>query len=63
MTNPSRKRPDEAITIPVMIASTPATSTAVVGEPEDTPTTTAAITGASDESGPSTITREGPKIA
>jgi hypothetical protein len=41
----------------------PASATALAGSWPASGRTTAAITAASEESGPSTITRDGPKIA
>jgi hypothetical protein len=60
---PSRARPAATQTMPDTIAIMPATATAHSGLPADSGSTTARITAASDESGPSTRIRLGPKTA
>lgn len=48
---------------PDMIASMAARCTARVGSPRASGATIAAMTAANDESGPRTMTRDGPKMA
>jgi hypothetical protein len=63
-TNPSLPSPSPISIRPTMIDSIPASTTAEVGSWVSTSGAMAArIIGESEESGPSTRTREGPKIA
>ena len=61
--NPKRSRPAATHSTPAMTASMPASATACSGSPAARGMIVAAISGASDESGPRTRIRLGPKIA
>ena len=61
--NPNRARPATMHIPPAKIESTPARAIASSGSPAASGVMEAAISGASDESGPSTRMRLGPKTA
>lgn len=63
VTNPSRKSRPAMRNPPIRMASSPASATAWSGSRPASGSTAAAIMGASDESGPTMRTREGPKTA
>ncbi len=61
--NPNRAIPAAAMSAPTRRARRPARPIAVALSPAASGTTAAAISGASDESGPRTRIRDGPKTA
>ena len=63
VTNPRRRKPATTRMTPIMIANRPASATARSGSPAARGRIDEAMIGASDESGPSTSTRDGPTTA